>query len=324
VNFRGHKGIVTNARFNPDGSSLVTASEDNTAKIWNTKTGQLLFTLNAHTSCVNSAEFSPKGNYVLTGSCDGTFRLWNTSTGRIHQTIALTGTGRVSRASFSPCATKILVLTMEGIEAGVWDLTQSKYIFTLRGHTGILNSACYSSDGSRILTTSEDNTARVWDAKSGRLLFTYLAHQDAVQGGRFLNADGTQAFTFSADKQAKVWNCTTGTFAFTIDAIFTTLSTGYYSEKTKRLMTYRADGHIEVYEPYSNKRLYMEDAPVGEITDVLETVDGLQVVSIGANKTVTVWDCGKLSRAMLAKGFQPAAEHGLQNSKGKPENPFKK
>ncbi|HBY05489.1 TPA: hypothetical protein DEG75_00910, partial [Candidatus Dependentiae bacterium] len=61
-----------------DGSKIVTASLDNTAKIWDVSTGTLLHTLN-HTNWVNTAFFSPDGLKVVTASDDHTAKIWNLS-----------------------------------------------------------------------------------------------------------------------------------------------------------------------------------------------------------------------------------------------------
>ena len=43
-----------------------------------------------------------------------------------------------------------------------------------------MTSAAFSSDGGRVVTASADNTARVWDAATGKPLISALRHQDAV------------------------------------------------------------------------------------------------------------------------------------------------
>ena len=55
----GHDGPVGSARFSPDGKKIVTASYDETAKVWDAATGKELVTLKGHTHWVRSASFSP-------------------------------------------------------------------------------------------------------------------------------------------------------------------------------------------------------------------------------------------------------------------------
>lgn len=68
---------------------MVTASGDDTARIWNARTGVCLVVLRGHTDVVNTAMFSPDGTRVLTASGDRTARIWSVPTGA--QLIALRG-----------------------------------------------------------------------------------------------------------------------------------------------------------------------------------------------------------------------------------------
>jgi WD40 repeat protein len=68
---------VKSATFSPDGSRIVTASQDGTARIWDAGTGKEIAALHGHESAVVSAVFSPDGSRVLTASWDGTARIWD-------------------------------------------------------------------------------------------------------------------------------------------------------------------------------------------------------------------------------------------------------
>ena len=62
------------------------------------------------------------------------------------------------------------------------------------GHTGIVTSGQFSPDGRKVVTTSSDVTAKIWDVVSGKLLVNLKAHGSRVNTAQF-NKDGTQLVT---------------------------------------------------------------------------------------------------------------------------------
>ena len=66
-------GAVARA-FSPDGTRIVTASDDETAKVWDARTARALLELKGHTRRVRSVAFSPDGTRIVTGSSDETAR----------------------------------------------------------------------------------------------------------------------------------------------------------------------------------------------------------------------------------------------------------
>ena len=67
---------MSSAAFSPDGSRIVTASADKTARLWDGKTGAPLATLAGHEDVVSSATFSPDGGRVTTTSNDRMALIW--------------------------------------------------------------------------------------------------------------------------------------------------------------------------------------------------------------------------------------------------------
>jgi WD40 repeat protein len=72
----GHTARVNAAAFLPDGTLIVTASQDSTARLWDAESGLLLGTLTGHTDQVNRAAFSLDGKLIATASSDKTARLY--------------------------------------------------------------------------------------------------------------------------------------------------------------------------------------------------------------------------------------------------------
>ena len=101
---------------------MVTASEDNTARVWDAATGAAIAVLKGHEDRVNSAAFSPDGTRVVTASDDKTARVWDAATGA--EIAVLKGhEAEVMSAAFSPDGTRVVTASYD-TTARVWDLTK--------------------------------------------------------------------------------------------------------------------------------------------------------------------------------------------------------
>jgi WD40 repeat protein len=108
----GHRSLVTDAEFSPNGRELVTVSDDHTGRIWNTRSGRLVRVLIGHFFPVRSGSFSPDGHWIVTAS-QFTAGLWNAGTGQLlfylgRDTAPLTG------ARFDPSGNWILTGSRDG------------------------------------------------------------------------------------------------------------------------------------------------------------------------------------------------------------------
>lgn len=60
-----------------------------------------------------------------------------------------------------------MIVSRDANTAKEWDVETGQELVTLSGHDGRVTSAAYSPDGQRIVTSSSDQTAKVWDSEMG-------------------------------------------------------------------------------------------------------------------------------------------------------------
>jgi WD40 repeat protein len=149
--------LVNSAAFSPDGSRIVTASEDNTARIWDAATAKEIAVLRGHEGPVNSAAFSPDGSRIVTASEDRTARIWDAATAK--EIAVLRGhEGTVNSAAFSPDGSRIVTASYDRT-ARIWDSRLQTMSVKL-----LLTQACARLTGLTKLTRDEMRLAGYSDS----------------------------------------------------------------------------------------------------------------------------------------------------------------
>jgi hypothetical protein len=171
---KGHTNAVRSAAFSPDGRRVVTASSDNTARLWEAGSGKEIAVLKGHVGLVLSAAFSHDGMRVVTASEDKTARLWEADSGK-EITVLEGHTDLVHSAAFSPDGSRVVTASSDAT-ARLWEAEGGKEIVVLKEHTNSVQSAAFSPNGKHVVTVSYDTTARVWEADGGREIAVLKGH----------------------------------------------------------------------------------------------------------------------------------------------------
>jgi len=285
--YGGHDRAVTSAAFSADGKQVVTASFDNTARLWDSATGLLLATLTGHESPVTSAAFSADGKQVVTASRDRTARLWDSATGLLLAT--LTGhESPVFSAAFSADGKQVVTASADRT-ARLWDSATGKPLATLTGHEGTVFSPAFSADGKQVVTASFDNTARLWDSATGKPLATLTGHEGTVFSPAF-SADGKQVVTASADRTARLWDSATGKPLATLTGHESDVFSAAFSADGKQVVTASDDQTARLWDSATGKPLATLTGHEGTVNSAAFSADGKQVVTASFDNTARLWD----------------------------------
>ncbi len=282
----GHCDVVLSAVYSPDGTRIVTASFDKTARIWDARTGVQLTVLAGHGEIVVSAGYSPDGLRIVTASADKTARIWDAQTGA--QLAVLSGHGdRVNSAAYSPDGTRIVTASADKT-ARIWDTLTGTPLAVLSGHGGRVTAAAYSPDGTRIVTASWDKTARIWDARSGKQLMVLSGHSQGLWSASY-SADNTRIVTASGDETARIWDAQTGAqLAVLSGGNF--LTSAAYSPDGSRIVTASRDRTARIFDARTGAQLAVLSGHGNFVESAAYSPDGTRIVTASADKTARIWD----------------------------------
>ncbi|WP_294537034.1 TIR domain-containing protein [uncultured Rhodoblastus sp.] len=162
----------------------------------------------------------------------------------------------------------------------------------LVGHEERVWSAAFSPDGQHIVTASDDKTARVWDAASGKPIGAPLkGHEDVVRSAAF-SPDGKRIVTASSDQTARVWDAATGKpIGEPLRGHDGLVYRAAFSPDGQRIVTASSDKTARVWDAESRKP---NGDPLGGHEDVVWSAafspDGQRIVTASWDRTARVWD----------------------------------
>jgi guanine nucleotide-binding protein subunit beta-2-like 1 protein len=172
--FRGHNHFVEDIVISADSRYALSASWDGTMRLWELSSGRCNTKFRGHEGDVVSVTFNPSNTKIVSGSRDKSIRLWNVL-GECHATLERGAhTDWVTCVRFSPDTEgegEMLVSCGWDKVVKVWNMTTLSLVANLEGHTGMLNAATVSPDGSLCASGGKDGDAILWDLHDAKKLY---------------------------------------------------------------------------------------------------------------------------------------------------------
>jgi WD40 repeat protein len=241
---RGHKLVVMGVAFSPDGRRLASVANDKTLRVWDARTGAEVFCQDCPALRV---AFSPDGTRLATAGGEpydadqpGRITIWDAATGKAlltlpgHASLTLSIGFSPDGARLFSCSCHPLKLNRPG-EVKVWDLKAAKEVLTIPQPNHV-NCAALSPDGRFVATANVDNTAKIWDAATGKLVRSLSGHPAAVRSVTF-SPDGRRIASGGVDGSLRIWDSATGNVRLTLPGHQGVVVDLAYSADGRRLAT---------------------------------------------------------------------------------------
>jgi WD40 repeat protein len=282
------------AAVSPDGRRIVTASQENTARVWDAASGQQIVVLRGHEARVQSPNFSADGSRIVTVSEDNTARVWHAESGQ--QIVVLRGhEARVQSADFSADGSRIVTASQDNT-ARVWHAESGQQIVVLRGHQDEVRSASFSPNGLRIVTASADKTARIWDGLTGREIAVLRGHEAHVQSAAF-SPDGLRIVTASGDKSARTWDVGNTTKTAVLRGHEARVQSAAFSADGSRVVTASRDRTVRIWDAASGREVAVLRGHQDTVAAL--SPDGSRIVTILFDRSADETNISEWARVYL-------------------------
>lgn len=302
---RGHTHFVFAGAFTRDGSRLVTASSDMTLRVWDMQPRSRGVVLRGHSSAVRQALFMPDATRVITAGLDRRVLLFDAATGRRLDDGRFTAThqDRVNDLALSPTGDRFVTVSRDRTaKLWSWDPTSQPRTLARRAdeavpqsHDDEVLSAAFSPDGSRILTTSRDSTARLWEAETARPAsgLPPLLHTDGKPvWGAVFDREGRLVLTAGQDERAGIWDAATGKnlrWLMPAESRRAAINAAVFSPDGRLAATASDDRSLRLWEVATGRQVGSPLAHDDQVLSAAFAPSGGYLVSGGLNGTLRFW-----------------------------------
>ncbi len=160
---------------------------------------------------------------------------------------------------------------------------------SFNGHRGAVASAAFSPDGAHIITTSNDKSARVWDATTGTILRELKGHESEVTFATF-SPDGGRVVTASKDKTARIWDAKTGIILRELKGHESEVTFATFSPDGTRVVTASKDKTARIWDAATGTTFAKLEGHNDYVSSAAFSPNGALIVTASHDRTAHIWD----------------------------------
>jgi len=281
---RGHAGSISALVF--DDERIISASWDDTVRIWDAKTGQQQTMLRGYGADVLAVALSPDHARIAVGGRANTVQVWDTR--RNEKILDLEGHERdVLAVAFLPDGERIVSGSRDKT-LRIWNATTGEQIDRLSGHHASVSALAVSPDGNRIVSGSRDGTIKIWNAQTGDVVTELMGHEQAVFALSFFK-DGERIVSGSKDRTVRIWNATSGESLRTLTGHTSDVYAVAVFGDDRRVLSGSGDDTTRIWDSETGAQLDVLKGHSQSVFALAIAPDDSQIVSGSRDNTIRLW-----------------------------------
>jgi WD40 repeat protein/predicted Ser/Thr protein kinase len=267
------------AAINADGTRVGVVLRDRRVQFWNVNERAMTAESARLPLAATSAQFDPGGSRLLVNLVGRGVVILDAKEGRLVKHLP-----EPHFAEMSPDGRWFVAVT--NTAAALWNLATCQPADRTWRHAYRIESARFSADSARVVTTSADTSARLWDVHSGEAVGRPLIHQEHVLDAVF-SPDGQRVLTRVLSQRGQLWDAMTGSPIGTKFTLARTLSPAQFSPDGLSLVTQFSD-RVEVRDAFSGD-LLAESIVTGQTSSARFLPDGGRILTTRFSGATQLW-----------------------------------
>lgn len=283
----GHLSPVSTVAISPNGKIIASGGFDNTIKLWNLQTGELICSIMGHSKPVLEVAFNPDGKLLVSGSVANSIKLWDLSTQSLIRAFTGHSESVVSLSvDISPDG-QMIASGSDDQKVKIWQLSDGKLLQTFKDSRGF-NAVAFSPDGKIIAGGSSDNSVKLWDLASGALVNNFTGHTRDVNAIAF-SPNGKILASASSDNTIKIWHLSSGKLIRTIYGHSDWVRAVAFYPCEPILISASEDRTIKLWQVNTGELLHTLQGHSKDVNAISVSKNGETIVSGSSDKTIKIW-----------------------------------
>ena len=342
---RGHNGIINALAFTQDGKRIISSGSDGTIRVWDPATYNELMILRGHIGGAKAICLSPTAKEVYSIGYEDTVKVWKLYVDR--EQLALEEHDALGQIVFSPdgrsaasvCSNMIILwdvssgaesmtlksnwndypsiaFSPDGLQIAcgngdvveIWNVASGNKTMTLMGHTGSVYCVAFSPDGRSVVSVSEKNEVKVWDARTGAELLNVAWQRNSpgsfadgaarhVRSIAFIR-DGKWVVVPGYDETVRVWDLSSGEHVMTLRGHKLFVRGVAVSPDGRRIASCSSDKTVKIWDANTGIELMTLVGHQSLVQSVSFSPDGRRIISCGDYNEVKIWDASNGAEVM--------------------------